>query len=83
MTVAEKKLSLLQQIMLMEDEAVISRMLQLIQEMKPSKNYESYGDLPPQVRESIEISRKQLEEGEGIPYEDVMTEIREKRSSGK
>jgi predicted transcriptional regulator len=56
-------------------------LLVTLQSMKDRSTGEDFwDDLPEEVKQAIDKGKKQLEEGKGIPHEQVMKEINERLS---
>jgi hypothetical protein len=66
-----------------ENSEVLKELQNMIDEIVFSDSINRMDDLPLHVRESIAKATKQLDDGKGIPHEQVMNEIRLKFSRGK
>lgn len=79
MDLSIEKLNLIQQILLIKDEDFV-RSISMFIEKKIGVVDEADGwdELPENVRESIEIAQKQMEDGQGIPLEDALEKYRKK-----
>ncbi len=73
MNEVEKK-SLIEQIMKIEDDAILSQIKAMVEVGK--KDY--WNNLPAHVKESIEIGIQESKQGLGRPHEEVMKELRSK-----
>lgn len=79
MNVTVDKLDLIQQILLIKDEKMLEAIAQLIQtKRKSSDEVDGREELPTAVKDSIETSQKQVENGEGIPLSDVLAKYRKR-----
>ncbi len=79
MNVTVDKLDLIQQILLIKDEKMLEAIAQLIQtKRKSSDEVDGWKELPTAVKDSIETSQKQMENGEGIPLSDVLAKYRKR-----
>lgn len=79
MNVTIDKLDLIQQILLIKDEKLLQSISKLIQtKRKSSDEVEGWDELPSSVKTSIETAQKQIENGEGIPLNDVLVKYRKR-----
>ncbi|MEZ4931152.1 MAG: hypothetical protein R2788_03340 [Saprospiraceae bacterium] len=79
MDLSLEKLNLIQQILLIKDEDFVKSISRFIEKKRGSvEEVDGWEELPEKVRESIEIAQKQMEEGQGIPLEDVLEKYRKK-----
>ena len=79
MNVTIDKLDLIQQILLIHDEKMLEAIARLIQtKRKFSDEVDGWEELPSSVKDSIETSQKQMENGEGIPLNDVLAKYRKR-----
>ncbi|MCC6725705.1 MAG: hypothetical protein IT258_14445, partial [Saprospiraceae bacterium] len=77
MNITVDKLDLIQQILLIKDEKLLDAIYKLIQtKRKSSEEVDGWDELPNSVKDSIETSQKQMENGEGIPLNDVLAKYR-------
>ena len=66
-----------------ENSEILKELQDMIDEIVFSDSINGKVDLPLHVRESIAKATKQLNEGKGIPHEQVMDEIRLKFQKGQ
>ncbi|MCF8244387.1 MAG: hypothetical protein K9J37_00415 [Saprospiraceae bacterium] len=79
MNVTIDKLDLIQQILLIKDEKMLEAIARLIQtKRKSSDEVDGWEELPSSVKNSIETSQKQMEDGEGIPLNEVLAKYRKR-----
>ena len=78
MNIQAEKLSIIQQLLMIQDERLITAVKNLLEYAisYPSNITERYDDLPASVRESIEAAIQELDAGHGIPHHTVMAEIK-------
>lgn len=65
-----------------EDSEILKELQDMIDEVIFSDSINRKDDLPLHVKQSISNATKQLDEGKGIPHEQVMNEIRLKFRKG-
>lgn len=65
-----------------EDSEILKELQDMIDEVIFSDSINRKDDLPLHVKQSISKATKQLDEGKGIPHEQVMNEIRLKFRKG-
>ena len=75
MDIQAKKLELVQLILNTDRPALLEKISQLL---KLGKEVDWWSDIPESVKESIEISLEQAEQGETIPHSEVIKEARER-----
>jgi len=73
MDIAQKN-KIVEKIMQSEDDTLLNE----IDSLLSTSQYDFWPDLPAQVKQSIEKAKEQLDRGEGIPHEQIMAEIRER-----
>lgn len=79
MDLSIEKLNLIQQILLIKDEDFVRSISRFIEKKRVVvEKVDGWEELPEKVRESIEIAQQQMEEGQGIPLEDVLEKYRKK-----
>ncbi|UXE66045.1 MAG: hypothetical protein KA713_16500 [Chryseotalea sp. WA131a] len=71
-----------QKVATIESQEILKELQEVIDELLLS-NQQSTEELPLHVLNSINISIKELEEGKGIPHEEVIQEIRTRFSEAK
>lgn len=78
MNIQAEKLSIIQQLLIVQDERLLTAVKNLLQFAAhyPGTGLERYEDLPAPVRESIEVSIRELVAGKGIPHQVVMAELK-------
>ncbi|MBC7776753.1 MAG: hypothetical protein H7246_15065 [Phycisphaerae bacterium] len=80
MNIQSEKLNIIQQLLVIQDEKLLSALKNLLD--FAGRNHgevpDFYADLPFHVRKSIEISISQFEAGEGIPHSKVMTSLKKR-----
>ncbi len=82
MDVSIEKLSLIQKILLIEDSNLLNTISKLIEkERKSSREVGGWEEVPARQKEIIEASIKELEEGKGIPLDEVLTKFRKRYRS--
>ena len=65
-----------------EDSEILKELQDMIDEVIFSDSINRKDDLPLHIKQSISKATKQLDEGKGIPHEQVMNEIRLKFRKG-
>ncbi|MBS1527567.1 MAG: hypothetical protein JST19_18105 [Bacteroidetes bacterium] len=68
----EHKYRILEKIMQSEDDILLNEIDSLLN----ISNKDFWHDLPNQVKQSINKAKQELDNGEGIPHEQVMAEVR-------
>jgi hypothetical protein len=77
MNVTVDKLDLIQQILLIKDEKILEAIASLIQtKRKSSDEVDGWEELPNSVKDSIETSQKQMENGEGVSLGEVLAKYK-------
>lgn len=72
----ESKYKMVEKIIKSEDEMLLSEVKTLL----GLSNKDFWQDLPSEVKEGIDLAKAELDRGEGIPHEAVMSEIKERFS---
>lgn len=80
MTLEARKLSLVESLIAIKDENIIIWLEDFLKNAKIAapKPTDFWNELSEAQKERIELAKKQLEAGEGIPHEAVMAEFRKK-----
>ncbi|MEK7253932.1 MAG: hypothetical protein AAB316_04255 [Bacteroidota bacterium] len=73
-----RKYRLIESIIHLRDEQVLGKHEALMWQFKKNSSIDFWNELTEVEKESIELSIKQLEAGEGIPHETVMAEFRKR-----
>jgi hypothetical protein len=60
----------------LSDQTVLEELSELIDEMKKSEGADFWDELTSNQKKSVEISRKQIKEGETIPHEGLKREVK-------
>jgi|UPI0003701FF2 predicted transcriptional regulator len=81
MNIQSEKNQLIQQIMELQDSSLIKKMRDFIS--KETKNNDWYNSLSSSEKESIAKGLKDLDNGNTIPHEDVITSVKNKIASLK
>jgi len=80
MNIQSEKLNIIQQLLVIQDEKLLSALKNLLD--FAGRNHgeipDFYADLPAHVRKSIEVSIAQLEAGKGIPHSNVMAGLKKR-----
>ena len=77
MSAAENKLNLLQMIIESEDNTFIDRLTRIARSLKKSKSHDWADDLPAHVIDELELSIKEVNNGEeGIPHSKMLEEAK-------
>jgi len=78
MNIQAEKLSIIQQLLVVQDERLLTAIQNLLQYAVryPGASLDRYEDLPSAVRESIEISIQELNAGKGVSHQKVMAELK-------
>ena len=79
MNIAVSKIELAKQILSINDKSIIRQVKALLEVQKD----DWYDELPEYVKQSVEISEKQLANGEGIPHKEVMKKYKSQYMSTK
>ncbi len=80
MNIQAEKLNIIQQLLGVQDETLLSALKNLLDfaGRNHGKVPDRYADLPANVRKSIEVSIRQLEAGQGVPHQKVMSGLKKR-----
>ena len=68
----KQKNRIVEKILQSEDDVLLNE----IDSLLTSSKHDFWNDLPPEVKRSIDIAKAELDNGEGIPHKQVMSEIK-------
>lgn len=84
MNLQTEKLTIIQQLIQVDDEALLAAIRNLLEfglKRQGPAQTDFWEELTDEQKERVELSIRQLEEGAGIPHEEVMSAFRKKYSA--